>query len=359
MRKKGLSLLLCIITLAACVPPHIIEDIQMVEVIGYDYVNPHIVQVTASASTYQGSEAGTTVHNETLTTQAHTSKDNRRAMQGLSPKPIQSGKIKTVLYEDKLAKRGIFSYMDSLNRDATVGKLLYLAVTDGKTQNLLAGNYPISTSVSKYLSDLFEQNMKGNFPEVNLHSFLYAYHAKGMDPFLPFIEQKGDKIQIKGLALFKNDHYVDSLSFKDCFIFKILNEKVKLGLYELRVKPNQFLDIEAIGSKVAYHITGGSTHPTIRIRIKLQGMVNEAPKFNLQSEDSYKRIEKKLTQDLEKKTQQMIKRFQREGIDPLGLGDQAKSQNRHWNEQQWKDNYPHAEVHVNIDTQIKETGIKE
>jgi spore germination protein len=55
----------------------------------------------------------------------------------------------------------------------------------------------------------------------------------------------------------------------------------------------------------------------------------------------------------------MIKRFQREGIDPLGLGDQAKSQNRRWNEQQWKDNYPHAEVHVNIDTQIKETGIKE
>jgi spore germination protein len=53
---------------------------------------------------------------------------------------------------------------------------------------------------------------------------------------MPLIERKGDKVQIKGIALFKKDRYIDYIDFKQAFFFKMLFEDMRKGYFEIKLQ---------------------------------------------------------------------------------------------------------------------------
>jgi spore germination protein len=358
MRSRIIVVCLIVFTLTGCVPSTSIEDIMLVEAIGYDYKNKNEIEATAAATIYGSGEGGGTSKTEAFTGSSQTSKDIQRVLQAESPQPIGIGKLKVALYSEKLAEKGIFSYIDSLGRDARIGRLLYIGVVEGKAQDLLTQKYEASETVSLYLLDLMEQNMKENLPKFNFHDFFYSLHGKGMDPFGPLVKRKDDKIKITGLALFDDDRYIDSISFRDCFVFKMLFESFKNGLYQIKMGES-YAEIQSIHSKVKYKVENGNGRPVVKISVNMRGVVEEVGGMNLKGKESLKKLEKTSGEQLEEDALRLIRRFQQKGIDPLRMGDKARHQTRGWSEEKWNQAYPDAQVDVDIKVNIVEMGVRE
>lgn len=335
--------------------PRILEDIQFVQSIGYDYIDSQYVLGSVSVPIIQSGADGQT-RSGTFKAVAPTSKDLGRIIQGQSPKPIELGRLGIVLYGKELAKKtGVLEMMDSIYRDPRISKGVYLAMADGKAYEILDHKYPINDTTSKYLIELIEQNTRGYIPKMDVHTFMYRYFGKGMDPFMPLLERKEDKVQVKGMALFKNDRYIDYIGSKQAFVFKMLYEDTRAGYFSIKLKNGPYVNVENIVSSVDYKIKNANIDPRVFIYMKLKARVVEGARISLDQKTPIDRIEEEVKNDIEKNAQRMVSKFQALKIDPLGIGDRARSQTRKFNFTRWEKRYSDIPVEFNIDVQITQT----
>ncbi|HHQ2480402.1 TPA: hypothetical protein ACSPJ7_004746 [Bacillus cereus] len=76
---------------------------------------------------------------------------------------------------------------------------------------MFSGKYNKRSNVAIYIKRLLEHNMQGGpVPHDNLYRSMYRYYNEGQDVFTPILKKKKDKIEIKGLALFKKAKYTGS-----------------------------------------------------------------------------------------------------------------------------------------------------
>ncbi|MBO1514460.1 Ger(x)C family spore germination protein [Metabacillus bambusae] len=357
--KNVILILLSLFLMSGCmnIDKKILDDIQLSSAGGYDYVDSRTVEVTAVTPIYRPDKS---VLNETFTTSVSLSKEARVKLNEQSDKPFVSGKIQVALYSSRLAEEGLIDTLDTLVRDPSIGSKVYLVIVEGSAKEFLKKQYG-STDNGIYLSNLIEQNIKsGRIPKTNLHQFKYSYHSEGMDPFLPIIGEEYDKADIKGLALFKQDKFVQHLKDTDMFIFKILYEKSSSDAsMELELgEREEMASVYNVNTKRSYDVPKPMTDSKITLRVKFKGIVNEysGEKINKQA---VSKIESKMKEEIEKKGEELIKEFQDLGIDPLGIGDQVRTRTRNWDQKEWYSLYPNVEINVKADVQILETGVIE
>ena len=360
MKNNILALILIGISFTSgfTITQRIVDDIFMVMIVGYDYVDENLITGTAVSPDYK---ADRTIENIALTDTASLIYENRDKLEAKSPRPLLSGKLEAALFNRELAEHGIIDYIDNLQRDPSIGARVFLAVFDGSTQKILSQSFKdMPTGV--YFSDLIEQSSKfDNLPVTNLHTFIYQYFAAGMDPLLPLLEEteeKNTKVNIKGLALFKDDKMVDEIEKKDFLFFRSLYEHFDNGTMFIKFDDEEraFLSTIKASKKVTVKDEKSNFNPKVSITLKMNGMIREysGEKINRRIINNY---ERQINEKIEKKTNEMIKHFQELGIDPIGIGDYVSNYSRNWDEDKWKDIYPTLDITVNVEFTILEHGI--
>ncbi len=113
-----------------------------------------------------------------------------------------------------------------------------------------------------------------------------------------------------------------------------------------------------ISSKRVFDITKPMTNQDITIKINLKGIVREFSGKEI-NQPIIKKIQSQWEKQLEEQSKIMITDFQRNGIDPLGIGKEMKSRTRKWDEKKWKDLYPNLNIHIKVTAEILETGVIE
>ncbi|RDI38001.1 Ger(x)C family spore germination protein [Falsibacillus pallidus] len=332
-----------------------LDDVQMATAVGYDYVDENSIEVTAVAPNYQPDKK---VINEVYSAVGELSKEVRNKVNEQSEKPFVSGKIQLALYSRKLAEKGIIEVIDTLQRDPSVGASVLLAVVDGSCKELLNIQYGNSDN-GIYLSNLIEQNEDmGIIPMSNLHTFLYSYYSEGKDPFLPMMALKDGRASLAGLAFFNKDKMVDTFNGQDVFIFKSLLENSETdGSIEVKLQSkDKYASLANIQSSRSISIPSPMTTKQITISVKIKSVLRETSGKNL-TPKKVKNIEKMAEKEFEKRAEKLIKRFQSENIDPLGIGEETRTSTRHWNYDQWKTIYPEIPIKVKADIRILETGV--
>ncbi|KSU84700.1 spore germination protein [Fictibacillus enclensis] len=360
MPKSNLMTAAILLFLAGCTPQkQVLEDIQLIGVVGYDYVDGNKIQATVSVPTTEGGSDQAVLSSTTYSARSHTSKNIRQVLQAESPKPFASGRVSVIIFNEELASRGITKIIDSLQRDPSVGRNIYLAVAKGSTKDMLSKDYPVGEIVPAYLKQMIEQNMKLTFPRANFHHFNYSYYGKGSDSFMPLLDTKHGHIRIVGVALFDHSKYVDHISFEDSFIFKLMYQSFRQGSHEFKLGKDNYLTLENLSSHVNYDIYNANTNPKINITIHVRGKVNDAAGTPLYQGKTIEMIEKTIKKQTEHDAEKMVDRFQKKGIDPLGLGDRARSSARRFNFKEWNQKYPNIPVHVKANIEVTQGGIVE
>ncbi|MEK4536658.1 Ger(x)C family spore germination protein [Peribacillus sp. FSL K6-1552] len=335
----------------------ILEDIQHVSAIGYDYVDEDRMKGTAAAPFYP---AGLDVQplNAFFTAVGHTVLDILQKQQMESQRRLATGRLQNFLISKDLAKHGVAELTDPLGRSTDIGRDVYMAVVDGSVEELLTFKYPNAPTSAQYLSDFMERNLKDIVPQPTVHAFLDQYDGFAQDPFLPIIGKKDDHIQYKGLALFKDDLYVGELSNKDSYVFKLFYEKTKTGAYEISFKNKKYIATENIRSKVKYKVSGSQDNPRVSVHVSLIGEVKDASSV-LMKGNTMKEVEQEWSKETTKRAEKMMRKFQELKIDPLGIGEKVRSHFRNFDKEAWKDRYPTVPVEFDMKVRIVNTGITE
>ncbi|MFG6149605.1 Ger(x)C family spore germination protein [Halobacillus sp. B23F22_1] len=360
MRRKSYWLLV-VILLAGCQAIYSVEDRAIVQILGYDYVDEDQLKGTVGIPHY-GEDASRTVEELNLTLTAESLKDFSEKVERETSKPLSMGKLAVTLYDERIAQEGIEKFLDVLSRDPRVGRNIYMGIVEGDVQELIEEKYEQNETTAKYVKGVIENNSQRNFPETNLHSFLYAYYADGIDGFLPYITKKNGHIQISGIALFDGGKLVSVVSEEDALTLKLLKDEVNQGAANIRTAQESLgnVGIEVTDSAVKYKIDKSKEMPEFEINIRVKAFINEMKQQevdSVQTPELVAEIEKKYKEQFKETAEDLVQQFQEAGTDPLGLGNLVKNRYRNFDKEKWEEQYPEVPVNVNVEVNITGTGI--
>jgi spore germination protein len=351
--KYVCSLLLFCFLLTGCVAEEIIDEVPILFIIGYDQGEDGKIKGTISLQTFDPNQE---VETRAFEAEAYTSKGLRNQLSGL-PKPISIGKMAVLLFSEDMAEEGIIDILDSFLRDPAAGRLIYIGVVEGSASELINNEFQYLQGIGPFLQNLIKQSVEyGNMPQNNIHLFDYKYYGDGMDPVTPILRMEETEVKIKGLALFDDDIMVGKLNLDEMFIFALINKSFSAGLYELELPDGEYANLQKIKSKVKYKVKNGNTNPSINISVKLNGNIVEYT-----GEKLTKANKTEIAQTFERKVEaqgiEMIKEFQKLGIDTFSIGDHARSQTRNFDFKKWYERYPDLPVTIDVKVNIGESGI--
>jgi spore germination protein len=354
--KVKIFVLMCILLITGCVSPKVIDELPVIFVVGYDSGENKKMQATVASQVFHRDQSSSIY---TYTASSHTSKGLRNQLSAIQ-KPITIGKIAVILFSEEMASKdkGIARILDSYLRDATVGRLVSIAIVEGgSAHDLVKYDYGYPEGLGPHIKNLINKSVEfSNFPRTNLHLYDYMYKGAGMDPYVPLINNKGNKIQLTGLALFKNDKMVDKLNLEETFVFNLMNEKSDIGVHELKVNHSGYASLQQVSSNVKYRIENHKSVPTIYINISVKGSISEYSGLQINTKVEHM-IQKALERKIESKGRKLVGKFQNLKIDPLCIGDRVRSQTRQFNVANWNQIYPTTKIVVKANVHISGSGV--
>ncbi len=357
-----LKVFLCVLfslLLTGCLEKEILDDINIETVEGFDLIKESEEEVlgTFLVPIYQ---ADKTVVNETFSAVSNLNKDILRNAQKESSAPIVNGSLELVMFNMPLAEKGIIQLVDGLQRDASIGTGLYLAIVEGEVKEILTQDLGMR-GTGDHLFNLIKHNIeRRDVPKTNLHIFLSDYYQKGKDPSLPLLKKTEDKAEIIGVVVLKGDKYEMSIPTESLFYFKALVDKYSNGsMFVEDPDDGEYISVRSIETDKQLEVSWNNDIPSIKIKIRVDGVLREFSGLKA----TQKKLEKfqKLFEDkIIKESQSMIKEFQEKGVDPLGLGYEVKSRKRGFDFKKWEEQiYPTVKIDVDAEVRIISTGISE
>ncbi|MEH7500486.1 Ger(x)C family spore germination protein [Neobacillus drentensis] len=386
MRKfhnsKLILLTVCSMTMvisAGCVQQKPLEKLGLITTSGYDLEGTNQIKGTAVVQKFDPmTESATKV----ITSVAKTSKGLRQQENLQSNQKLVTGQLRSVVYSRELAQKGIIQFVDTLNRDAAIGNMVYLTIADKSASEIMEieTNNKGRLNLGTYMYNLIKQNVDGEqIISPTLHEFNHNYYDIGKDPVLPILKVKKKDVIISGVGLFKGDRLVDELKQGDLFYLKILIDKYKAGTKEMGYKTDQLKKIiiknenytkKPIFSKIYVSIDNIRSKTKIklidkknlrfRVNVELDSRVLEMTEaLDLGKPASVKLLEKKFDQSMKKKIEGLLLRFKKLEIDPIGLGNEyeAHLRGKPITQEEWDRRYKDVTFDVHVKNTIVQTGV--
>lgn len=359
--------LLCA-SLVGCIPTNTLDQTLMVEGEGFDYIGQGkiigtVVMPNFDPGSSQGGQeaAGTQSIASMINSLSGVTYDGKSLVdkfQSEGQEVMRVGSLKVMIYDKDLAEHGLSRQMSFRNRDPDVPSAISIAVVDGDAKELLtATDYQTRMPVARYIQHMILQNSQQNYPTTNLRYFLDSYYGDYMDPFMPIIRKDGDHLEMRGLAIFRDDKYVMSIRENKVFLFKMLYEPFNQGFYDCQLPSGKHVVLRNAQTSVKYDVkNGNSASPDIVATATVRGYVRQASPGVIRT-DTAKDIEKKIAASLGSNAEEMVRRFQEKGTDPLRLGDTVRSFTRNFDGKTWSKRYPNASFHCQVNVRIIQTGV--
>lgn len=367
MKTRVMFTLSCLLLLSGCLPTNTLDETLMVEGEGFDYIgHGKLIGTVVMPSFVQGNNQGaqgagvptTASMIRSLSGITYDGKSLVDKFQSSGQEVMRVGSMKVMIFDKKLARHGLGRQISFRNRDPDVPSAISIAVVDGSSKKLLtATDYQSQIPIARYIQHMVLQNSQQNYPLSNLRYFIDSYYGAYMDPFMPIIRKDGDHLEMKGLALFKDDKYVMSIGEDKMFIFKMLYQKFDQGFYDYRIARDKHIALRNVQTSVKYNVAhGNSSTPQIVATVNIKGYVRQAsPKVI--STGKTAGMDKKIAADLAENAENLVHRFQAKGTDPLRLGDTVRSFTRHFDGRTWEKRYPDADFSCKVHVVIVQTGI--
>ncbi|MDR6122707.1 spore germination protein [Bacillus sp. SLBN-46] len=376
-RSKLLLLLACCMTImTGCVEQKPLEKLGLITTAGYDLVGKDQIKGIVVVQKFDPMAQSAT---KVISAISKTSKGLRQAENLKSNQKLVSGQLRSVVYSRELAERGIIQLVDTLNRDAAIGNMVYLTIADQTAEEIMKIDYSkTNINLGTYIYNLIKQNVEGEqIISPTLQEFNHNYYDIGKDPVLPILKLQGGDVVISGVGLFREDRLVDELKQSQLFFLKILVDKYKAGTLELGFKKEELQDIILKGlvqtplyNKIYLTIDNIRSKSKIKlidkqnlkfkVEIKLDSRLLEMTEpLDLAKPTTVKLLEKKLNRAMEKQVEDLLYHLRELDIDPIGFGNEYEIHYRgqQISKEKWRELYKKAEFDVQVKNRIEKTGI--
>lgn len=374
MKSFKSALLLLTIFLASCVQTDEIENIGIINAQGMDLTASENIKSTFVVFQFTAqSEAITkTIQGEGITVEGAMEDAAHTSMYPLVP-----GKLKLTLFGEEMAKKGVFSLLDTQARDTRVPDSMYLAVGKPNAEEILSTNgEELSVDPGQYLYDLIHNHTNDhNIPRKTLQDFLRIYYDVGMDNILPIFKIEDDMPKHVGGALFHGDKMVGEITNDEIVYINLIQRTVrdKLHEIELPIEPfESYLEPRQKGKsdtiKVAFMIDKGTSKVNLTDVNALQfdstttlnlSLLEQSAGLVLDEVQAIQVLEKEIKKKLEKELDMVLEKLQTHKCDPFGFGLMYKEtkEGKKITEKEWHELFPTIKVSFNIDVTLIRHGV--
>ncbi|CUA79010.1 Ger(x)C family spore germination protein [Anoxybacillus suryakundensis] len=364
-------LLMFTLLLSGCVQPRVLERQGIITAAGFDKEGKQY----KGASVMLSFQTTGSSMSEVIEATDVTSKGVRQDLEAQTSHDLGSGQIRVAVYGKELAeKEGIYSLTDTLQRDANIGSLVYLAVGDPSAVDIIKSKKTEDTpDIGTYLYRLIEKNAKTeSVLAATLYEFIAHYYDVGKDPTLPCLTLRDGKPIIQHVALFKGDRYVGRASLDESFYIKLLASGRNVGIKNVPLLVDDIspLIVKKRGKKVNIvmneirtkrKITLVSQKPTphFRVTVKMQTEILEmSEKMKPIMQANIHVLERAIEKQMKKEIEQLLAKLKSYKTDPIGFGQIYDHSVRklQLTPKQWDKLYQDTQIDVDVNVSILRTG---
>ncbi|PGS55447.1 Ger(x)C family spore germination protein [Bacillus sp. AFS041924] len=362
--KVTVLIAICCLFLTSCGTSNVIEDLAILQAGAYDLSESDENPIKTTVLFPTVSKEGT-FGTQTLTANGKSTHDTFTKLQNLTNLKLVGGQG-TIIFGEKLAKKGLINVIKSFSRDPEFGTRVKFAIVEGKGEDLLKKKIPSIPDNSEYLYTFMEKLGRQNkILNTDKHRFLRDYYDDGIDPVLPVFSYEGENIELKGLGTFKGDQYVSQLSLSEIQILDFLSGNINNGslmisiLDEKKGKNDQLL-ISNINSENDKKVNGRkSNNMTVIINLDLKGSILEYSGTMDISKEIYQRnLEKQVENYLVTSSKKLITKLKKDQTDSIGIGTLIRNSvsYKKWNKMDWNKIYSDLQIKVNVNVDLINTG---
>lgn len=364
--------------MSGCVETKQLEKLGLITAQGYDLEKENKLKGTVVVHKFDPLAENLT---KIITVNANTSKALRQKQNLEIDQKLVLGQLRCVIYSKELAEKGLSQLVDALNRDPTVGNMVYLTIADKDAYSIMnIDQNKLKVNLGTYLYNLIKQNVESEqLTSPTLHEFNHNFQDRGRDPVLPILKINGDSVIISGIALFNDDRIVGELKSEQLFYAKILSDKYKSGTHELGFKRSRFEKIikskdegkdKKVYNKLFISIDNIRSYSKIKlidkkklrflVEVKMDSRLLETTEpLDLTTTKNIKFIENEINLEMERQIKQLLEYFREKQVDPVGIGNEymAHVRGKPLSKKEWRELYKEATFEVNVKNKIVKTGV--
>jgi spore germination protein len=339
--------------IGGCARTTIIDDVKIIQSIGYDLENNKI-KGTASYPVYVQSMQES--HPRKLfTSESNTTTGIFSSFTNQTAHEIDMSQLGSVLVSEDFAKAGISDLIGNLNSDPNISSNSTLIISNKPASKLLeeSMDYP-----PYFLSSVLDQSMRnGNVPFSNLHTVSYQYYSEGQDIYIPIMDINEEGLIVSdGVGVFKGEKLALSLNNKESLMLKILVDEIGFqnSTYEFKTSNNKNLLIKIVSNNKNSVVQINNTEVTYNIKLKVY-LKEQASKLSVANINN--QLTKEIETNIGKELTNLIEKLKNEEVDPVGVGELFRGAQRDWKRYDFYDRvYPEIKFTINTNVNIVNTG---
>lgn len=292
------------------------------------------------------------------TIDAPTIAEGVRMLKAYVDKELDFGHCKMMIIGEELAKRDISHSIDWMLRRRDIQSVATVAVGRPSAETILqvqpaSERYPGNALLLSFGADGTESSY--NYVE-SLSGLSRRLTEKGMDPALAIITDDGkESYIINQVALFDKNKIKLILSPTETQLFNQLSDHfMKASMHGMFKGTPMVIAITQLDSR--FRINQKTEPLLVSMKVRMNVVFEEAPNGLFDSQ--WESIEDALSADYEKTAIQLLKKIQRQGVDPFGFGLRYRA--IHPGQDSWKiwnQLYPDAKFSVDARVKIEGTGL--
>ncbi|TQR20334.1 Ger(x)C family spore germination protein [Psychrobacillus vulpis] len=339
-----------------------LEDVGMVGIMAFDYIDENSFKLTVSIPQFSP-EAKERAQIFSVTTDLISK--GIVEIETLSDKKVVLNQLRVVLINEEFARKGnIQKAIHHLYRNADVGNKVLLAIVKENGEEMLKAEYPDKPNVNIYLNDLLQPSINTAFnPNTNIHDYMYTETNPVFDTIVPLLEKKEGKIEMDGIALFKEKHMLKELPEEEALIIQALLGRKKLAPLYLELnqaEQKEELMMDLINSKVSIKGNKNMESPKVSISLHIEGTLVEyrgGREKELVNIKGITKLEHDINKQIEKDIKEFLEKLSELKVDPIGLSENFRMYYKgKWNNKLKEEVISNLQVDVQVDTSIISTG---
>lgn len=334
MKRCSLAMLSFIVAaiLSSCGRNIPLEDLTISLILGIDLDDENHLIISESSPVFN---KDTKKKDETYQVKANSIRESRKYFDVMATGEVTAAKIQVLLIGKRvLTHENWFGLLDTIYRNPVFSINTRVIAVDGPVSDVIFYEPKEIPQLALYLKDLIDKNNIRTRTVLDTLQVLHRQmYEKGMTPAISEIK-KDHIVKLSGVALLdEKGRYVDTLHAPEPSLLLVLrNEQKKeftLSLPMTSIENNGgifnknmlSMDISQLKTKVKSEYAHGKFRFKYNINLTVDIVERLFPAHRVTEKELEKRVEKELTSRFEA----LIRKFQENNIDPLGLGLHARA----------------------------------
>ncbi|SEB15077.1 germination protein, Ger(x)C family [Thalassobacillus cyri] len=369
MIKKLVLVLICVTLLTGCWDERSFKEVKLVLAVAYDLRDDGRIKGTVFIPTVTRQAEGPSQQLvEILTAVGENSRDVRHKIDEKLSNIYDPAKMQVILIGEELAKKDIYSILDSYYRDPRSNLNALVAIVEEEAAEVVKVNTEQETSISKHIVGLLQAMEHATHTTgENLQLICAEMFEPGQDFVLPHLsmDEKSGVIEFRGLGLIQERSYKDEIPLEHATLLLLMMDylgdtaqitKKVSDKEEFRIM--NYITTEVKGKKRKLNINTSGGEVKVDLTLDLRMNIVEYPHDKLEKKEEVKKLEKKLSELLTKDAEGIIAKLKEAESDVFGIGRRLEAYHyKTWKKIDWKKEYPNIEITPKVKVTIENHGI--